>query len=192
MSEFTHIHLTLCQLGLPLGLEDIMDEELRRGLKQLLDYEGDDVEDIFCLTFEQTWMEMGEERKLELKPDGANVAVTNDNREEYVLRYVRWILVDSIQPQWDAFQTGVMHVMEDSSLDLFLPEELELLVVGTPELDFSALEANTKYEGGYDKDSEVVKNFWKFVKSASPESQVKLLKFATASTKAPIGGEYLS
>ena len=169
-----------------------MDEELRRGLKQLLDYEGDDVEDIFCLTFEQTWMEMGEERRLELKPDGANIAVTNDNREEYVLRYVRWILVDSIQPQWDAFQTGVMHVMEDSSLDLFLPEELELLVVGTPELDFSALEANTKYEGGYDKDSEVVQNFWKFVKEASPESQVKLLKFATASTKAPIGGEYLS
>jgi len=175
-------------LGLPLGLEDIMDEELRRGLKQLLDYSGDDVEDIFCLTFELTWMEMGEERRLELKPDGANIPVTNDNREEYVLRYVRWVLVDSVQTQWESFQTGLMRVMEDSSLDLFQPEELELLVVGTPELDFAALEANTKYEGGYDKDSNVVKNFWKFIKDATQETQVKLLKFAAASTKAPIGG----
>jgi hypothetical protein len=28
------------------------------------------------------------------------------------------------------------------------PEELELLVVGIPDLDFDALEKNTKYEGG--------------------------------------------
>ena len=165
-----------------------MDEELRKGLKQLLDYHGDDVEEIFCVTFELTWMEMGEERRLELKPNGANIPVTNENREEYVLRYVRWVLVDSIQSQWDSFQTGLMRVMEDSSLDLFLPEELELLVVGTPELDFAALQSNTKYEGGYDEDSDVVNNFWKFVKDAPLETQVKLLKFAAASTKAPIGG----
>lgn len=78
--------------------------------------------------------------------------------------------------------------MESSSLDLFLPEELELLVVGSPELDFNALEANTKYEGGYTKDSETVINFWKFVKQANKETQIQLLKFATASSKAPIGG----
>jgi len=108
-------------LGLPLGLEDIVDPELRRGLKQLLDYEGDDVEDIFCLSFEVTWMELGEERRLDLKPNGANISVTKDNREEYVLRYVSWILVDSIKCQWEAFESGVMRIMEDSSLDLFRP-----------------------------------------------------------------------
>ena len=98
---------SFAQLGLPLGLEDIMDLELRRGLQQLLDYRGEDVEDVFCLTHEVTWMKLGEERKLELKPGGSNIPVTNDNPEEYVLRYVRWILVDSIQPQWDAFEKGV-------------------------------------------------------------------------------------
>jgi ubiquitin-protein ligase E3 A len=81
-----------------------------------------------------------------------------------------------------------MTIMESSSLDLFLPEELELLVVGSPELDFAALEVNTKYEGGYDKDSQLVKWFWRFVKSAPKEAQIKLLRFATASSKAPIGG----
>jgi len=175
-------------LGLPLGLEDIADAELRRGLKQLLDYEGDDVEDIFCLSFEVTWMELGEERRLDLKPDGANIPVTKENREEYVLRYVSWILVDSIKSQWEAFESGVMRIMEDASLDLFLPEELELLVVGSGVLDFNALESNTKYEGGYTAESEVIKNFWLFVNNAPKETQVQLLKFATASTKAPIGG----
>ena len=34
----------------PLGLEDMVDKETSRGLQQLLDYDGDDVEDIFCLT----------------------------------------------------------------------------------------------------------------------------------------------
>ena len=175
-------------LGLPLGLEDIVDAELRRGLKQLLDYEGDDVEDIFCLSFEVTWMELGEERRLDLKPDGANIPVNKSNREEYVLRYVSWILVDSVKSQWEAFQTGVMRIMEDASLDLFLPEELELLVVGSGVLDFKALESNTTYEGGYSAESDVIKNFWLFVDSTSKETQVQLLKFATASTKAPIGG----
>jgi len=175
-------------LGLPLGLEDMMDEELQKGLKSLLNYEGNDVEDVFCLSFELTWTDMGEEQTLNLIPDGANIPVTSDNKEEYVLRYVRWVLVDSIQPQWDSFQTGLMQVLEDSSLDLFLPEELELLVVGTPELDFTALQANTEYEGGYDENSDVVKNFWTFVKSATHETQVNLLKFTAATTKAPIGG----
>jgi len=175
-------------LGLPLGLEDIMDDELRRGLKQLLDYNGDDVEDIFCLTFELTWIDLGEKRRVELKPDGANIPVTKVNKEEYVLRYVRWVLVDSIHVQWEHFQTGLMRIMEYSSLDLFSPEELELLVVGIPELDFDALEKNTKYEGGYDESTHVVRNFWKFVKEANPEDQSKLLMFVTSSTKAPIGG----
>lgn len=85
-----------------------MDAELRRGLQQLLEYEGEDVEDIFCLVFEVSWMELGEEKRIELKPGGADIPVTKDNKEEYVLRYVRWLLVDSIHQQWDAFEKGVM------------------------------------------------------------------------------------
>lgn len=62
-----------------------------------------------------------------------------------------------------------------------------MLVVGSPELDFKALECNAKYEG-YDVDSPVIINFWKWVEESSNETKVKLLKFITASSKAPIGG----
>jgi len=176
-------------LGLPLGLEDMVDLDLKKGFQQLLDYEGDDVELVFCLNFEVTWVDdLGEEKKYELVPGGSEIAVTSKNKEEYVRLYVKWLLVDSIYPQWDSFERGVMRVMEGSSLHLFRPEEMELLVVGSPELDFDALEANTQYEGGYDSNSDVVRNFWRFIESADRESQIQFLKFATGSSKAPIGG----
>ncbi len=175
-------------LGLPLGLEDMIDPEIQRGLKSLLEYEDEDVEDVFCLTFEVAWNSLGMERKRELKPGGASIPVTSDNREEYVMLYVKWLLVDSIQDQYNEFERGFMQVMESSSLDLLRPEELELLVVGTPELDFGALQGNAEYEGGYDKDSPVVQNLWRFVKESDRETQLKFLKFSTGSNKAPIGG----
>jgi ubiquitin-protein ligase E3 A len=49
-------------------------------------------------------------------------------------------------------------------------------------------DSNCRYEGGFDASSPVVQSFWKFVFDASPETQIKLLKFATGSPKAPIGG----
>ena len=175
-------------LGHSLGIEDMVDESIKHGLQALLDYNGDDVEDIFCLNFEVTWTSLGEEKRVELKPGGANIPVTSSNREEYVLLYVKWLLVDSIQKQWEAFENGVMHVLDSSSLDLLRPDELERLVVGTANLDFEALKSNTQSDGGYDSDSLVVQNFWKFCLNADNETQLRLLKFATGSPKAPIGG----
>lgn len=175
-------------LGQPLGLEDMVDASIKSGLQQLLEYEGDDVEDVFCLNFEVNWMDLGVERKKELKPNGSNIPVTSDNKEEYVMLYVRWLLVDYVYPQFQSFEEGFMKVMENSTLELFRPEELELFVEGTPELDFAALEKNTEYEGGYSSDSPVVQNFWRFVQTAPREAQLNLLKFCTGTTKAPIGG----
>jgi len=102
--------------------------------------------------------------------------------------YVSWLLADSIYPQWSSFETGVLRVLEGSSIGLCRPEEVELLVVGSPELDFDALEANTLYEGGYDENSETIKSFWRFIKSIDRNDQTNFLKFATGSPKAPIGG----
>jgi ubiquitin-protein ligase E3 A len=175
-------------LAQPLGLEDMVDEEIKRGLQQLLDYEGDDVEEVFCLTFDVNWVDLGQEKRKELKPNGCDVPVTADNKEEYVMLYVKWLLVESIYPQYESFEAGFTRVMENSTLDLLRPEELELLVVGIPQLDFDALEKNTEYEGGYSSDSEVVINFWRFVRHASSETQLNLMKFITGSTRAPIGG----
>ena len=175
-------------LAQPLGLEDMVDDDIKNGLQQLLDYEGDDVEDIFCLTFEVNWDDLGQEKVKELKPNGSNIPVTSENKEEYVLLYVKWLLTDSIYPQYNSFEAGFMRVMEQTSLELLQPNDLELLVVGTRDLDFVALQHRTEYEGGYTADSPVVVHFWRFVQSAPSAVQLHLLQFTTGSTRAPIGG----
>jgi len=168
-------------------LEDI-DPELMKGLQQLLDYEEDDVEDIFCRTFEVTWDDMGAQRSCELKAGGQDIPVTSQNKEEYVTLYVQWTLTDSIAQQFDHFYQGFMRVMGGASLNLLKAEELELLVAGEPHLDFKALEQVAEYEGGYSADHVVIKMFWDVVHEMDLENQRKLLMFITGSMKAPIGG----
>lgn len=42
-------------------------------------------------------------------------------------------------------------------LKLFRPEEVEQLICGSPDLDFEALEQATHYDGGWTKDSKIIK-----------------------------------
>jgi len=49
-------------------------------LHSLLDYEGDDLEDVFCLNFVVSRDVFGEVKTDELKPGGADVPVTQKNK----------------------------------------------------------------------------------------------------------------
>ena len=76
-----------------------LDEQLYTGLTQLLEFEGD-VEEVFGSTFQITYTSMyGEVKTHDLKPDGANIPVTSENRQEYVELYYKWILKDSVADQ---------------------------------------------------------------------------------------------
>lgn len=177
-------------LALPLGLEDVVDQRLKKSFQQLLDYPDDDVEDVFCLTFSLSWMALGREKIIELKPGGSEIVVTSANKEEYVRLYVKWLLEESIYPQFESFERGFMQVMENSTLDFMSPFELELLVVGSPILDFDALEENASYEGFDDpQNSPVIRHLWAWLKNGtSKETRLQFLRFATGTSKAPIGG----
>jgi len=52
----------------------------------------------------------------------------------------------------------------------------------------SELEETTLYEGGYHKDTEVIKFFWEFAHALPRASQQKLLQFTTGSDRVPVGG----
>ena len=51
-------------------------------------------------------------------------------------RYVEWALESSVNASFRAFHAGFLMVLNGPSLALFDPSDLELLVCGTPELDF--------------------------------------------------------
>eukprot|EP01006_Ploeotia_vitrea_P020403 TRINITY_DN52679_c0_g1_i1.p1 TRINITY_DN52679_c0_g1~~TRINITY_DN52679_c0_g1_i1.p1 ORF type:complete len:1139 (+),score=98.86 TRINITY_DN52679_c0_g1_i1:22-3438(+) len=188
-------------LGRPPTLKDIkeLDPELGKGLQDLLDYTETPeatVEDVFCrnFTIEQT---IGRTRDgkpkiktVDLKPNGSDIAVTAENRREFVSLYTHHTLIQSIKPMLDSFTKGFWQVCSVTKDELCLchPRELEHMVCGMVQLDFDELQRHTIYKGGYSVDSQAIKWFWNVTKSLSERDQRRLLAFCTGSDRVPTAG----
>jgi hypothetical protein len=198
----------------PVGLAQLQQThpDLYRGLRSLLTFEGD-VESVFMSDFSVTCEAFGSMTVEELKPGGAAIPVTNDNRAEYAELYAVFLLNTrsaftphpmpfhryaelyadfllnaSVAPQFNAFQQGFLLLCDGVAFSLLTPRELEQLVCGVPHLSFTALQANTTYDGGFDAHHPTVAHFWEVVHSLSAEDQRRLLFFATGCDRAATGG----
>uniref|UniRef100_A0A914V3A1 HECT-type E3 ubiquitin transferase n=1 Tax=Plectus sambesii TaxID=2011161 RepID=A0A914V3A1_9BILA len=177
----------------PLGiveasLKDLeqIDPDVARGLKQLLEYNGN-VEDDFGLTFQITVEEFGQTKTVELKEDGCDIPVINDNKEEYVALYVDWYINRALERQFKAFYLGFHSVCSSNLLLLLRPEEIELLVCGSPHFDLSELRNVTVYDGFKPSDP-TVRHFWDLVLKLPEKHQKRLLGFVTGTDRIPAGG----
>ena len=168
-----------------------INPDLNRGLHQLLEYDesksGESVEEAFGLTFRIAYEVYGHPQTHDLVENGNDVAVTAENRHKYVELYADFLLNKSIERQFDRFRKGFSTVCDSKIFHLFRYEELELLICGSPVLDFEELEANTSYEG-FEKDDITIKNFWTVLHELSLEEKKRFLFFATGTDRAPIGG----
>jgi len=171
-----------------LSLEDLSDvnPELAHGLKELLSYEGD-VENDLCQTFQISYKSYGVVVTKDLKKNGSQIPVTNENREEYVKSYINYILNKSIYKQFYAFYHGFHSVCASNALILLRPEEVEVLVCGDPNLDIEALQRVTIYDG-FTKHDTIIRRFWDVVMAFSLQLKKKLLLFTTGSDRVPAGG----
>ncbi|XP_061593598.1 ubiquitin-protein ligase E3A-like [Cololabis saira] len=162
---------------------------LYQSLKELLEYTGDVQEDM-SLTFQISHMDLfGNPMLHDLKEQGEQIPITKENRQEFVDLYVDYILNKSVDRQFGAFKKGFLMVTSESPLKyLFRPEEVELLICGSRKLDFEALEKTTEYDGGYSKDSQIIKDFWETVHSFGEEQKRLFLQFTTGTDRAPVGG----
>uniref|UniRef100_A0AAV1UAM6 HECT-type E3 ubiquitin transferase n=1 Tax=Peronospora matthiolae TaxID=2874970 RepID=A0AAV1UAM6_9STRA len=176
-------------MGCTLGLEDLelAMPDLGRGLRQLLNFQGD-VEEVFQRSFEFSHEVFGEVKTVELKPGGSLIPVTSDNRDEYVALYVDYVLNRSVCRQYAAFHHGFHQVCNHEVLSMFRWEELQLLICGNSDLDFEALEEATHYEDGFAANSRLIRDFWIVVHALPLEDKKKLLRFATGSDRVPIRG----
>lgn len=125
-------NFTIVNIPFPLALykkllkEDIDLSDLEelspvvaRSMNCLLEYEGSDFEDTFCLTFEVSHEVFGEVKSCVLKPGGENIPVTLDNRKEYVDLYVDYVFNKSIEQHFFHFYNGFMKVMAVLSVNPF-------------------------------------------------------------------------
>ncbi|KAL1960116.1 hypothetical protein VTO42DRAFT_288 [Malbranchea cinnamomea] len=114
--------------------------------------------------------------------------VTNDNREQFVKDYIFWLTDKSIRPQYEAFARGFYTCLDRTALSLFTPEALKTVIEGIQEIDMSELQRHTRYEGGFDPNHRVIKDFWDIVKRYPPEKRSQLLEFVTACDRVPVSG----
>ena len=73
-----------------------------------------------------------------LKPGGANIAVTEENKEEYVDLMVEYRISKRVKDQFDAFISGFSELIPQDRIKVFDERELELLVCGISDIDVYA------------------------------------------------------
>eukprot|EP01061_Rhynchopus_euleeides_P035009 TRINITY_DN59044_c0_g1_i1.p1 TRINITY_DN59044_c0_g1~~TRINITY_DN59044_c0_g1_i1.p1 ORF type:complete len:858 (+),score=312.55 TRINITY_DN59044_c0_g1_i1:39-2612(+) len=170
-----------------------IDPVLHKSLKMLLEFDESrgegTVEDIFCRSFVVAHEVFGEQLEVELKPGGSDIPVTAQNRAEYVELYTQYVCTVSLGKNFDEFRNGFYEVCgrQTELLRAFHPEELERMVVGSPDFDLSDLEPTTRYDG-YDVTDSVVQNFWSILKEMNLDEQRMFLKFTTGTDRLPIRG----
>lgn len=126
---------------------------IANSLQNLLDYEGNVQED-FMMKFVVSYSEFDTIKIVELKENGSNIDLTNDNRKEFVQLYIDFLLNKSIYDQFKAFYSGFHSVCATNAIQLFRHEEIELLVCGSPEpLNINELQLITLYENYSEHDT---------------------------------------
>jgi E3 ubiquitin-protein ligase NEDD4 len=72
---------------------------------------------------------------IELKPGGADVPVTQENKKEYVDFVVDYRISKRVKEQFDAFMSGFSELIPLDLITVFDERELELLIGGMSEID---------------------------------------------------------
>ncbi|KAI8866352.1 HECT-domain-containing protein [Ramicandelaber brevisporus] len=167
----------------PADVEAI-DETVSRSMQYILD---NDIEEDMGLFFAAEEDVFGELVTIELKPGGKDIAVDNSNKAEYIKLLAEYTVRGKVKPQLEQLIGGMFEILPPGCLAPFDERELELLLGGIATIDVDDWEANTVYRD-CTKDDELVRWFWKIVRSWSVEQQTKLLQFATGAARVPVVG----
>lgn len=193
-------------LGRSVSIKDMetLDLDYYKSLLWMLE---NDITDIITETFAIETDDFGEKQVIDLKPDGRNIPVTQENKEEYVQRVVEYRLVESVREQLDNFLkgmqiarfhyvlnsrliidwTGFHEIIPPDLISIFNEQELELLISGLPDISVDEWKNHTEYHN-YSASSPQIQWFWRAVLSFSDEERAKLLQFVTGTSKVPLNG----
>ncbi|XP_066138710.1 ubiquitin-protein ligase E3C isoform X2 [Euwallacea fornicatus] len=164
-----------------------LDPVLYRNLLYLRDYTGD-VSDL-GLDFSTVNNDLGETRVMDLKPNGREISVTNENRLEYIQRLADLKLNVQLKKQCAAFCEGLNSVVPVLWLKLFNHKELQVIIGGdTQEVDLGDMRAHTVYSGDFTADHPTILLFWKILYSFNDIQKRQLLKFVTSCSRPPLLG----
>lgn len=155
------------------------------GLVFLLEH---DVKELgYELTFSVEVQEFGVTEIRDLKPNGRNMPVTEENKHEYVRLVCQEKMTGAIRKQLGAFLEGFYEIIPKRLISIFNEQELELLISGLPNIDIDDLKANTEYHK-YQPTSLQIQWFWRALRSFDQADRANFLQFVTGTSKVPLQG----
>ncbi|KCV70346.1 hypothetical protein H696_02673 [Fonticula alba] len=168
-------------LGHSVALSDLesIDAEHYRSFNWML---SNPIEGVIYENFSAAYEYLGQVRRVEL-----DIEVTDDNKHEYVEKYVAWRCAHGTEAQMTAILHGLHEVIPRSMLQAFEPSELELLIGGRDDIDLDDWFRNTIYKKYTPVDPQIVW-FWEVIRSWDPSKRRKLLQFVTGSERVPATG----
>ncbi|KAJ7249220.1 hypothetical protein B0H12DRAFT_701469 [Mycena haematopus] len=195
-------------LGKQSFLDDLasLDPDLYNGLIFLKHYAGNP-EDL-SLNFTVAVEDFGVTKTVDLVPHGSNIAVTKENRLQYIYLVSHYRLSKQIKQQSDAFFEGLSEIIDHKWLKfvlldiralitrladrldrMFNQQELQILIGGTDSpVDLDDLQGNTQYGGIFDSNHATIISFWRVVHSFDQEQRRALLRFVTSCSRPPLLG----
>ncbi|XP_061833726.1 NEDD4-like E3 ubiquitin-protein ligase WWP2 isoform X3 [Nerophis lumbriciformis] len=139
------------------------------------------------LYFAQDMELLGKVSTHQLKDDGENILVSEENKEEYISLLTDWRFTRGVEEQTKAFLDGFNEVVPLEWLRYFDEKELELMLCGMQEIDLVDWQKNTIYRH-YTKNTKQIHWFWQVVKEMDNEKRIRLLQFVTGTCRLPVGG----
>ena len=124
---------------------------------------------------------------IELIPNGSKILVNNDNINNYINFYVQYLLINSIEIQFNSFLEGYKSVCDTPLINILKYDELNILISGEDHYDWDQLKINTVYDG-YLNNSPSILMFWEIFDNYKEEMKKNILRFITGCDKAPPGG----
>ncbi|XP_034249762.1 E3 ubiquitin-protein ligase Nedd-4 isoform X2 [Thrips palmi] len=169
-----------------IDLKDMesVDSEYYNSLLWIKENDPTELELTFCVDEDS----LGHTSQRELKPNGANEPVTNENKDEYISLVIKWRFVSRVQEQMNAFLNGFSCLVPLNLIKIFDENELELLMCGIQNIDVKDWKQNTLYKGDYHPNHITVQWFWRVVLSFNNEMRSRLLQFVTGTSRVPMNG----
>jgi E3 ubiquitin-protein ligase HUWE1 len=162
-----------------------IDPGYYRNLKMILEYNLEDIG--LDLTFSTEEHSFGRSQTIDLIPNGRNIPVTEENKEDYVKLVCQHRMTSSIQGQIKAYLDGFYELIKPELISIFTAKELELLISGLPDIDIHDLQANTEYQSYKPSDPQIIW-FWNIMFSLTKSEKAAFLQFVTGSSKVPLEG----
>ncbi|EGR29168.1 ubiquitin- hect domain protein, putative [Ichthyophthirius multifiliis] len=122
-------------LGQPLYINDLedIDPQMAKGLMDILQ---NSVEELY-LDFTYTINQFGEQKVIELIPNGSNIEVTEENKKNYVKELAYFRMVKQIETQVQAFKKGFYEVIPLEYIKIVSVRELGHRLSGNHIIDIN-------------------------------------------------------